>query len=387
MNKQEFQQLADRISSGMATEREIALYNYYYEQFQKDVEWDESVLGKKYDMEQQLYARITKDLRGNKLKVRKFLYLKIAAAIVLIAISIGLLLINQQTTPEQSTYIQKDPSVQDINPGTNKAILTLEDGTVLNLDESREGILANQGHTQIEKLEDGQIIYTPSVNHRANALVFNSVTIPRGGQYQLILPDGTKVWLNSSSVLKFPVSFLEDARIVELEGEAYFEVAALRNRKSQKRPFIVKTPTQQIEVLGTHFNVNAYSNEDVIKTTLIEGSVKVSSIKTGQSDILKPGQQSQLEKTGNIRLLQDVDTEEAMAWKNGMFYFNNTDLRAIMRQLSRWYDVEVDVDHMPQKRFNGVLSRSVKLSQVLQMMEKTSGLKFKIEERRISMIE
>jgi len=389
MDKDEFQQLAEKISNGMTTEKEVALYNYYYNQFQEDTSWDESVLGEKLEMEQELHERITKDLPGYGAKIKKFPYIKIAvAATVLIVASVLLLIRNQQSQSSQPVYAEENQLQQDVAPGTNRAVLTLSDGTVLNLDESQSGVLANQGDVQIQKMEKGQIVYTSIGQHRDDESVFNTITIPRGGQYQLILPDGTKVWLNSSSSLRFPVSFVNNSRVVELEGEAYFEVSALYNpkNKAQKRPFLVKTAAQQIEVLGTHFNVNAYANEDVLKTTLIEGSVKISSVETGENKILQPGQQAQLTKKGHIRLTEDIDADEATAWKNGMFYFNNTDLPTIMRQLSRWYDVEIDIKDIPQKRFNGVLSRDVKLSQVLQMMEKTSGLKFKIVERRISML-
>ncbi len=389
MNPKEFQQLAEKISSGMATEKEVALYNYYYDQFQKDTEWDSSVLGEKEAVERELYERIRMDLPGYKTKFRSFPFLKIVAAVVLIAISIGVLIQNQQQELSPA-YTVESRLKQDVDPGTNKAVLTLSDGTVLNLDESKSGVLADQGGAQIKKLEDGEVAYTSAENPQNGNLgenVFNTITIPRGGQYQLVLPDGTKVSLNASSSLKFPVSFTGNSRVVELEGEAYFEVATVyRKNSSQRQPFIVKTSSQQIEVLGTHFNVNAYRNEEVVKTTLVEGKVRVSSIVTKETRTLNPGQQTQIAKTGHIRLLKDIDVEEVTAWKDGMFYFNNTDLATIMRQLSRWYNVEVDIDNMPQKKFNGALPRDVKLSQVLKMMETTSGLKFKIDERRISML-
>ncbi|MBD1423649.1 FecR family protein [Sphingobacterium chuzhouense] len=389
MNQKEFQQLAKKISSGIATEKEVALYNYYYNQFQKHVNWDSSVLGKKEEVEKELYDRITTKLPGYTTKVRSFPYLKIAAAaVLLITISIGILVRNQQQEL-LPLYTEESRLKQDVDPGTNKAVLTLSDGTVLHLDESQNGVLADQSGAQVRKLEDGQIAYTSMENKQNGGFakdVFNTIAIPRGGQYKLMLPDGTKVWLNASSSLKFPV-FTGNSRVVELEGEAYFEVATIyRKNSSQKKPFIVKTSSQQIEVLGTHFNVNAYHNEEVVKTTLVEGKVKVSSTATGEVRILKPGQQAQVAKTGNIHLFEDIDTEEAMAWKNGMFYFNNTDLATIMKQLSRWYNVEVDINNMPKKKFNGALSRDVKLSQVLKMMETTSGLRFIIDERRISML-
>ncbi len=390
MDQKEFQQLAKKISSGMATEKEVALYNYYYSHFQEHVEWDSSVLGEKDEVKRELYERITTKLPGYTTKVRSFPYLKIAAAaVVLIAISIGIFIRNQQQEL-LPLYTEESRLKQDVDPGMNKAALTLSDGTVLHLDESQNGVLADQDGAQVQKLEDGQIAYTSAKNQQNGSFdknVFNTITIPRGGQYQLLLPDGTKVWLNASSSLKFPVAFTGDSRVVELEGEAYFEVATIyRKSDSQRQPFIVKTSSQQIEVLGTHFNVNAYPNEDVARTTLVEGKVKVSSVATGEAKTLNPGQQTQITKTGDIRVFDGIDAEEAMAWKNGMFYFNNTDLATIMNQLSRWYNVEVDINNMPKKKFNGALSRDVKLSQVLKMMETTSGLKFKIDERRISML-
>lgn len=390
MDQKEFQQLAKKISSGMATEKEVALYNYYYSHFQEHAEWDSSVLGEKDEVKRELYERITTKLPGYTTKVRSFPYLKIAAAaVVLIAISIGIFIRNQQQEL-LPLYTEESRLKQDVDPGMNKAVLTLSDGTVLHLDESQNGVLADQDGAQVQKLEDGQIAYTSAKNQQNDSFdknVFNTITIPRGGQYQLLLPDGTKVWLNASSSLKFPVAFTGDSRVVELEGEAYFEVATIyRKSGSQRQPFIVTTSSQQIEVLGTHFNVNAYPNEDVAKTTLVEGKVKVSSVATGEAKTLNPGQQTQITKTGDIRMFDGIDAEEAMAWKNGMFYFNNTDLATIMNQLSRWYNVEVDINNMPKKKFNGALSRDVKLSQVLKMMETTSGLKFKIDERRISML-
>lgn len=390
MDQKEFQQLAEKISSGIATDKEVALYNYYYNKFQESAEWDSHVLGKEGEVENELYARITADLPGYPKKMRAFPYLKIAAAaVVLIAISIGVFVQNQEQA-HLSAYKEEHRLKQDIDPGTNKAILTLSDGRVINLDESHNGILMEQDGAQINKLKDGQIAYTSPENLQKGGLgenAINTITIPRGGQYQLVLPDGTKVWLNSSSSLRFPAAFTENNRVVELEGEAYFEVAAIYSKNSsQRQPFIVKTSLQQIEVLGTHFNVNAYPNEEVIKTTLVEGKVNVASIATGEIRTLNPGQQTHVAKTGNIRLFKNIDAEEVTAWKNGMFYFNNTDMATIMRQLSRWYNVEVDINEMPQQKFNGALSRDVKLSQVLQMMETTSGLKFKIDERRIFML-
>ncbi|TZF85692.1 FecR family protein (plasmid) [Pedobacter sp. BS3] len=391
MEKNEFQQLAEKISNGTATAEEVALYNHYYNQLQEDAGWDSEKLGEQYQLETELHARITANLPGYTEYKRPFPYLKIAAAVALIFISV-LVYLKTGNNSGMLAHNESKRFEHDVNPGRNRAVLTLEDGSQLNLDESGTGILAKQGNVQISKLNNGQIVYTATRGRPvpANKNLFNTITIPRGGQYQLTLRDGTKVWLNAASSLRFPALFTGKSRVVELNGEAYFEVAKkVEGGKAEGRkvPFIVKTATQEIEVLGTHFNVNAYADEKITKTTLLEGSVKVSSIKTGAVQMLKPGEQSQLTESGDIHLATGIDMDEAVAWKNELFYFNNTELALIMRQLSRWYDVEIDADNMPRKRFNGILSRNVKLSQVLQMMEKTSGLKFKIEERRISMLQ
>lgn len=387
MDKEEFQYLASRISDGTATENEVARYNYYYNQFQQDTAWNEAELGKKSEMEQNIYQLVTKSLPGYDTKIKKIFFLKIVAAAAAIAL-FGVLIYQQQQSRPSTTEATANILGEDIAPGTNKAELTLSDGTIINLDQSQDGLLADQGTAQIQKLQDGHIAYI-SEKGKVSAeaeVVYNTITIPRGGQYRLKLPDGTNVWLNASSTLKFPVAFTDKSRIVELEGEAYFEVTSQYDKNGTRRqPFIVRTATQTVEVLGTHFNINTYESEGMIKTTLIEGAVKVSSSITAESKMLKPGQQAQLTKYGTFQLAQNIDTEEVLAWKNSLFYFNNTELSAIMGQLSRWYNVEIDIEDMPQKRFNGMLSRNVKLSQVLQMMEKTSGLKFKVEERRISM--
>ncbi len=389
MNQEKFKQLVVKISNGTASQKEIALYSYYYDQFQNEEAWDETVLGKKSDMESEIRKRIHKRTLGYGPKFVRFPVVKIAvAAMLLIMGSVLFFLMNQRVDLKQNQSLVENQNQDDVEPGTTRAILILSDGRTLDLDASQNGILANQGDVQVEKNEDGQVAYITNSDKHASATVFNTIKIPKGGRYQLKLPDGTNVWLNSASSLRFPVTFSEKSRVVELDGEAYFEVASLQDRiNSKRKPFIVKTISQEIIVLGTQFNVNAYRDEGITKTTLLEGKVKVFSVNQEKSEILNPGQQSLLLPEGNIRVLEkDIDVEEVMAWKNGVFYFNNTELSVIMRQLARWYDVEVDIKNIPLKKFNGELPRNVKLSQVLQMMEKTSGLKFKVEGRRILMI-
>lgn len=274
------------------------------------------------------------------------------------------------------------PSVQialvnDALPGSSKATLKLSDGSVIQLDATQNGTIAHQSGISIIKAKDGSIIYQVNdLENNSSSQQYNTIDIPRGGKYRLRLPDGTEVWLNAASSLTYPISFREQTeRRVELTGEAYFSVT-----HNIAQPFIVKTYDQSITVLGTEFNVNAYPDENKITTTLLKGSVKV---QAGNLEILKPGQQTVLLK-GQLKV-QEANTEGATGWKNDLFLFYETDMKSIMRQLARWYDVDVDISTIPNNQFYGEIPRDVKLSQVLSMLEATSGLKFQIEGRRITM--
>lgn len=266
----------------------------------------------------------------------------------------------------------------DIAPGGNKAVLTLANGTSIVLDSSRNGVLAQQGNAQVLKLGSGQLAYetkspTPETGSGAS---LNTLTTPRGGEYEITLPDGTRVWLNAASSLRFPTAFAAGERTVELSGEAYFEVA-----EDKSRPFNVKVNNMQVRVLGTHFNIMAYNDEASVKTTLLEGAVKISN--AGTDALLKPGQQANIDKgRQNIRV-QEADLEEVMAWKEGLFHFDGDDLPSIMRKIGRWYDVEISYDGaIPDSHFTGVISRNNKLSQVLEVLE-LSGVHFTVEGRVI----
>ncbi|MBE9461440.1 FecR family protein [Dyadobacter subterraneus] len=266
--------------------------------------------------------------------------------------------------------------VADLPPGGNKAILTLGDGSNIILDSAGNGNLASQGNTNITKSGTGQLIYK-SNNTAAEAVVFNTVTTPKGGQYHIVLPDGSKVWLNAASSLRFPTAFIGKERRVEITGEVYFEVA-----HNTKMPFIVKTGETEVAVLGTHFNVMAYADEKVMKTTLMEGSVKIS--RSGKSAMLAPGQQARLTSSSeNIRVLDHVDTDKEMAWKTGYFQFEDDNLESIMRQVSRWYDVDIAYEgNASREHFTGRLPRNANVSKVLKILS-LSGVKFRIEGKSI----
>ncbi|RQO70457.1 anti-sigma factor [Pedobacter sp. KBW06] len=267
-----------------------------------------------------------------------------------------------------------------ILPGGNKAILTLSDGSEISLTDAENGALTKQSGIKITKTADGQLVYDASASGSPSE-ASNTITTPRGGQYQVNLPDGTKVWLNAASALKFPLTFTDQkSRTVELSGEAYFEVA-----KNKHQPFKVITavrPDQEgreqiIEVLGTHFNVNAYPDEESIVTTLLEGSIRLNNRLT-----LKPNQQS-IFAYDHFHVVP-ADTEEAVAWKNGYFMFANEDLRSIMRKISRWYNLEIVYQgKTTDNTFIGTVSRFKEVSEVLNILELTRTVHFKIEGRKI----
>lgn len=261
----------------------------------------------------------------------------------------------------------------DVPPGGNRASLTLSNGEVIDLDAAAEGTLAQQGGTRVSKLQNGQVAY--SDQEHAEVVAWNTLSTPRGGQYRLTLPDGTQVWLNAASALKFPTAFVGQERLVELTGEAYFEVA-----KDAGKPFMVKASGgMEVQVLGTHFNVAAYEGARASTVTLLEGAVAVNRRQ------LEPGQQA-VRQNGQIRI-GPCDTEQAVAWKNGFFSFNDADITAVMQELERWYDVKVKYEaDVSQLRFGGGMQRSLPLSSVLRILEKYQ-VKFRIEGRVITVIQ
>lgn len=289
-----------------------------------------------------------------------------AAAVILLG-SLALYFFNTSPlNPSKEQLFKVNPAAQAlILPGGNKAVLTLADGKQITLDEAGNGKLAEQSGITITKTKDGQLVYTVSPSAvAAKGPAMNMIATPKGGQYQVNLPDGTKVWLNAASSLRYPAAFTAGVRQVSLTGEAYFEVAKVR----PEMPFKVSTTTQTVEVLGTHFNINSYTDEPAVKTTLLEGAVKVISPSTALKElILKPGQQSALR--GARLEVAEVNEEEVIAWKNGMFRFRDADLQTVMRSVARWYDVRVNYEGtLPVRQFSGEIHRNVNLSEVLDIL-------------------
>lgn len=310
---------------------------------------------------------------------RRFRWLPAAAAAAVL-LTVAAYWLWKPAVPPPVT-IAAAPAMKDVAPGGNKAVLTLADGTEVPLDSTGSGTLTQQGNTNILQPAGGQLLYTSS--GATDVLQYNTLRTPRGGQFQVTLPDGTKVWLNAASSLKYPVAFNGAVRQVELTGEAYFEVA-----RHAAMPFKVTVRTGQqndsmeVAVLGTQFNIMAYADEAMVKTTLLEGAVKVS--RNGNSRRLAPGQGAQLDKQQDLLTFQQTaDTEEAVAWKNGLMQLEGKDIASVMRTIARWYNVDVVFKAPVAAHFHGIIPRSVPVSQVLKMLEMTGEVHFEIRDRQI----
>lgn len=308
---------------------------------------------------------------------RAFNWRHIAAAAILITAIAGTAFWLIFKQPQQEIAQSKPAATKPATPitaGGNKAVLTLADGSSIILDSSRQGTLAKQGNVKVIKLNTATLAYN-ATEANSKEVVYNTLSTPSGGQYQLILPDGSKVWLNAASSIHFPTIFKGKERNVTVTGEAYFEVA-----KNTAMPFRIAVKGMVVEVVGTHFNIMAYDDESSMNTTLLEGSVKVS--KGGINKMLVPGQQSVINMAGEINIV-DADMEEVMAWKNGWFQFNAADIKTVMRQIARWYNVEVVYGvKIPTGHFTGLVSRDNDIEQVLKILQ-SGGVHFKIENHKI----
>lgn len=384
MEEQELKKLISKYNSGAATAEEKVLIENWYDELngrELSISHDRLVA-----IKEETYINLLGHISATQAKQYPAknnnnvfpLYLKWVAAALLLSISITFYYYNSKVSIQNTNGVVKN----DIAPGGNKAILTLADGSKVVLDDKKNGQLAKQGQTVIQKRGSGLLTYLSAAlsSQSTTTVAYNTISTPRGGQYKVILSDGTQVWLNAASSLKFPAAFLGKERNVELTGEAYFEVA-----KNKAMPFHVLAAGQVVEVLGTHFNVNAYTDEESLKTTLLEGLVKVN--KGVSFAMLKPGQQAIINNNDAnpvIKVADVPDADEVMAWKDGKFYFNNTDIKTVMRQIGRWYNVDIEyAGKIPgSDGFTGTFSRNMTASKALKVLE-FSGVDFKIEGRKI----
>jgi ferric-dicitrate binding protein FerR (iron transport regulator) len=323
----------------------------------------------------------------------------VAAAILILFMAGSWLLFFRQGGGKEMarTVSPRLKPANDVAPGSTKAVLTLADGSMIDLNAAGNGLVGRQGNSKLVKLKGGQLAYQTATSHELQANsepTYNTIATPKGGEYQLILPDGSKVWLNAASSLRYPTSFSGKERVVELKGEAYFEVTHLATKDGdEKMPFRVHIVSPSgdspfrgqgagvdVLVLGTHFNVMAYADEQSINTTLLEGSVRLR--KGDKEALIRPGEQARLKEGSGFKVVP-VDTDEAVAWKNGLFRFNEATIEEVMRQLSRWYDMEVVyVNGAPKDLFRGEIYRNVNVSKVLKVLE-ASGVHFTVEGKKI----
>lgn len=290
-----------------------------------------------------------------------------AAAIFILFSTVAYLYISQQK--EKPVVAAKAAETKDILPGGDRAILTLADGSKIALDSAASGQLAKQGNASVIKLANGEIRYNVN-GHSQGEIMMNTMSTPRGGQYQLILPDGSKVWLNAASTISYPAVFTGNERKVKVSGEVYLEVA-----QNKGKPFVVDVDGKStVQVLGTSFNINSYADEGNIKTTLINGSVRIN-----QQTVLKPGQQATI--AGNNVTIHKANTDQVLAWKNGNFDFTGLDFKAFMRQLERWYDIEIKYEKdLPDFKSEGQVDRGVTLAGMIRFLS-NFGIRAHLEGR------
>ncbi|WP_316791904.1 FecR family protein [Pedobacter frigoris] len=404
MTKYSAKQLLERYVEGTCTAEEKAIVESWHlkELERKNFEPDPNQIEQAHE---NIWKSINSRSQNNfpKPLLTRPPYRYAAAAILALTLSAALFFFIQKNTGYATVKELLVKSGKDFIPGGNKAVLTLADGSKISLTDASTGNLINQSGITITKTNDGQVVYKIDSKEAENVKLkqpkYNTITTPKGGQFQIDLPDGSKIWLNAESSLKYPMIFKGGVRKVELTGEAYFEVA------KAGLPFIVESNGQEVKVLGTHFNINSYADEGSTKTTLLEGSVSVrhaepdgqgqalrqndeaarmANVKT-EAIILKPDQQAVL--TNTTIKVQEADIENEMAWKNNLFIFKGESIESIARKLSRWYDVEFSFEgNASSLSYVGIVSRSKNISSVLSIMEGAGNVHFKIDGRRITII-
>lgn len=378
MTKEEFITLYEKCISGNCTDQELKLL----EQFQDEFELSRHPWSAEMGDYEAVRKQIADTVRMRILAPRKTLRLwpgLAAAASLLLLLSAGVWFYYTGRANKESTHAVQMKT--GILPGGNKAFLILADGSQVDLDGSENGRLSQQGDTLVTTLSNGRKIYDTRTTMAKNSpAAYQTIVTPRGGQYELTLSDGTKVRLNAASSLKYPVVFSGTERTVELQGEAFFEVA-----KNKKFPFRVLTRQMDVQVLGTRFNVMAYPDEQAVTTTLVEGSVKL--LKGRQERLLSPGQQGLLQQGTEVFQVHNVNVDEAISWTKGLFTFNQENIQSIMRRVARWYDVEVQYQgNLQRQNFGGSVSRFEDISHLLKTLELTGTVHFKLEGRRVTVM-
>jgi transmembrane sensor len=375
MSKTDIEYLLEKYKTGTITPEEMELLESWYLQWHPE----------KVDISVQELEKAKSEVwneigaGGNKKPAFRFLAAAAIAAVFVIASFLAYFLISEKSTLKKQAFAVR--SEKDFLPGSNKAILTLSNGKQIILKDALQGKLAEENSIQVSKTAEGGIVYAPA-DRSANIsdkLIYNTITTPRGGQYHVVLSDGTRVWLNAASSITYPVAFLGKERNVRITGEAYFEVA-----HNAKMPFRVASKNQEVTVLGTHFNMSSYTDDLESSTVLLSGSVQVKNPQSGILRTLTPGQGSKILNGKGEIAVEAVNIEQATAWRSGYFIFDNQDIKSIMKVLSRWYDVDVEYRiGNADERFGGTFSRSKNLSETLKNIEELSRVRFKLNGGKI----
>jgi ferric-dicitrate binding protein FerR (iron transport regulator) len=383
MDSKQAKAILEKYRNGTCSPAEKQLVENWYAGLVETGEWQWGE-GEKAQLEQMMEARLLQQVNIRRDKpVHRVHFMKSArwwaAASIILAVGLGGYFLIFDRPANQQEIVNIDEPVRDVKaPETNRAMVTLSDGRTVPLDSLSNGLLAQQGNVQLVKLADGQIAYQPASGEITTEIKYNTLFNPRGSKViDMQLSDGSHIWLNAGSSVTYPVAFAGSERKVSITGEAYFEVA-----HDGSKPFYVTKGDLEVRVLGTHFNVNAYDNENDIKVTLLEGSVRVSD--GGASALLQPNQQAIVQQ-GNVAINKTVDVEQVMAWKNGVFVFDGyAGIDAIMRQIERWYDVKVVYAGKVNTLFGGSVPRSANVSRVLKMLETTGTVSFSVENGTIT---
>ena len=389
MTQKELTELIDKYLSGQATPAEKRKIEQWYESF------DQAPIQNEEEVVERIHASLEHNLQKTRQRLLRLQkqdqpkpgkigrsWMRVAAVgILFIALSTAFYVLLQHA-PQKMLAVTAQNSERLYGPATNHAILTLANGQTIVLDSNQNGVVSVQGKTKITKTGNGLLTYNTTAQSQAPQLDgqdYNSLHTPRGAKFQIVLADGSKVWLNAASTIRFPAAFGAKSRDIQLTGEAYFEIA-----KDPNRPFHVLAKGLNVNVLGTRFNVMAYENENMIKTTLLEGAVKIS--KGNNSLSLGPGEAGWLTKEDHLQRVMLTDATREIAWKNNLFWFKDNNIETVMRQLSRWYDIDVVYNGpIPSGHYSGIISRNTNLSQVLETL-KLSGIHFKIDNNQLTVL-
>jgi transmembrane sensor len=374
MNEEEIKELLKRYREGNCTEQEKESVELWFHLTSEQSDWQWRNPAHKEKLRDNILSGIREITRQPEPeKFRIWSYISVAASVLILLFAGGYYYFSNQKNPLQKPFHQIA-----VAPGSKQAMLTLSDGSSVLVNDAARGVVASDGFSLVLKNNEGALEYQSANDHQKHA-GRNTLAVPRGGTFQITMPDGTKAWINSASTITYPAGNTDSERLVELTGEAYFEVT-----KDKKRPFRVISNGTEILVTGTHFNVSAYEDDQQVTTTLAEGAVVVSN--HGQQKTLTPGQQSMSSASGDITLGK-VDLESALAWKEGYFVFEDQDLKSVMKMVSRWYDVEIEYQGtIPDSKFGGTFSKSKSLDGLLNYLKQLSNIQFKQQGNKITIM-